>query len=209
MHSRMTTLAIIAQKGGAGKTTLALHIAAEAQRAGIEALVIDTDPQASASQWSAWREGAAPEVIDSPPPLIGRKIEQAQQLGAGLIVIDTPPHADQNATAAARLADLVLVPCRPSALDLHAIQLTASLIASTGKRAAVVFMGGPPHAPKLHDEAAQVVAGYGLEVAPVRLAERAAYRNAIGAGKVAHEIEPKGKAAEEVAALWQWIKKEV
>ncbi len=93
-------------------------IAAEAQRARLAALVIDADPQASASQWSAWREGAPPEVIDSPPPLLARKIEQAQQMGAGLIVIDTPPHADGAASAAARLADLVLVPCRPSALDL-------------------------------------------------------------------------------------------
>lgn len=204
----MTTIAIIAQKGGAGKTTLAIHIAAEAERAKRPALVIDADPQASASQWGQWREGAPPEVIDSPPPLIGRKIEQARQIGAAFIVIDTPPHADGAATAAAALADLILIPCRPSALDLHGIRLTAQLVAASGKRAVAVFMGGPPHSPRLHDEAAEVVRSYGLELCPVRIAERAAYRNAIGLGKVAREIEPKGKAAEEMAALWNWIKKQ-
>lgn len=203
-----TTLAIIAQKGGAGKTTLALHIAAEAHSARSPALVIDADPQASASQWGQWRGGAAPEVIDCPPPLLARKIEAAEQIGARVIVIDTPPHADGAATAAAALADLILIPCRPSALDLHAIQLTARLIDSARKRAAVVFMGGPPHAPRLHDEAAEIVRGYGLEVCPVTVAERADYRNAIGAGKVAREIAPNGKAAAEIAALWKWIKKE-
>lgn len=62
----MPTIAIISQKGGAGKTTLALHLAAAAQDAGAVSLIIDTDPQATASQWAAWRQDAPPEVIDSP-----------------------------------------------------------------------------------------------------------------------------------------------
>lgn len=204
----MTTIAIIAQKGGAGKTTLALHLAAEAERAGRFALVIDTDPQASSSQWGFWREGKPPEVIDSPPALLSRKVEQAQKMGAGFVVIDTPPHADSAASMAAQLADLVLIPCRPSALDLHAIRLTASLIASTRKPAFVVFMGGSPNAPRLHDDAGEIVKGYGLEVCPVRIPERAAFRNAIGQGRVAYELEPEGKAALDIAALFDWICKQ-
>ena len=66
----MTTIAIVSQKGGAGKTTLAIHLAAAAERKGEVALIIDADPQATASQWAAWREEAPPEVIDSAPPRI-------------------------------------------------------------------------------------------------------------------------------------------
>lgn len=200
-------VAIIAQKGGAGKTTLALHAAAEAERAGQVSLVVDSDPQTSAFQWGQWREGAPPEVIDSPPPLIARKVQQAQDMGAQFVVIDTPPHADTAATVAASVADLVLIPCRPSALDLHAIKLTAALMKSARRPSYVVFMGGSPNAPRLHEDAAEIVKGYGLEACPHVIPERAAYRNAIGQGKVAYEIEPNGRAAADMAALWDWLSK--
>lgn len=201
----MTTIAIIAQKGGAGKTTLAVHLAAEAERAGKVALVVDMDPQASASQWATWREGAPPDVIDTPPPLLAKKIKQAQDMGAEFVVIDTPPHADAAATTAAAVADLLLIPCRPRGLDLHAIQLTARLVEATRKPAFVVFMGGPPNARKLYEEAAQVVQSYGLQAAPCIIPERASYHHATSQGRAAYEIEPKGKAAEDMAALWQWL----
>lgn len=103
----MSTIAIISQKGGAGKTTLAIHLAAAAERAGQVSLIIDTDPQATASQWAEWRNGAAPEVIDSAPPRISAKVSAAKAQGASFVVIDTPPHADSAATRAIEIADLV------------------------------------------------------------------------------------------------------
>jgi chromosome partitioning protein len=69
----------------------------------------------------------APEVIDSAPPRIQAKVEAAQRQGATFIVIDTPPHADSAASRAVEVADLVLIPCRPSAFDLAAIKTTVSL----------------------------------------------------------------------------------
>ena len=79
----MPTIAIISQKGGAGKTTLALHLAAAAEDAGHTALVIDLDPQATASQWAAWRKDAPPVVIDSAPlalpPRSSRRGRKAQR----------------------------------------------------------------------------------------------------------------------------------
>jgi len=95
----MPVIAIISQMGGAGKTTLAIHLAAAAQEAGRVALIVDTDPQATASQWAAWRRDAPPEVIDSPPPRLASKVTAAQEQGAELIVIDTPPHANSAARA--------------------------------------------------------------------------------------------------------------
>ncbi len=200
----MPTIAIISQKGGAGKTTLALHLAAVAQEAGAVSLVIDTDPQATASQWAAWRGDRAPEVIDSPPPRLAAKVEAARGQGAEVIVIDTPPHADSAARAAVELADLVLIPCRPSAFDLSAIQTTAKLVQLLRKPAFVVFTAGSPNAPRVYEEAGELVDGYGTPPCPVILPDRAAYRHASAQGATVTEIEPTGKAASEVREFYKW-----
>ena len=200
----MTTVAIISQKGGAGKTTLAIHLAAAAEQAGDIALVIDTDPQATASQWSAWRKGAPPEVIDSAPPRIAAKIEQARSQGATFIVIDTPPHADSAATRAVECADLVLIPCRPSAFDLAAIRTTIQLVSLLGKPAAVVFTAGPAHAPRIYQDAGDLVRQFGIEVCPHILPDRAIYRHASAAGRTVIEAEPQGRAAQEIATVHKW-----
>lgn len=203
----MFTAAIISQKGGAGKTTLAVHLAAAAEAAGRLALIVDTDPQATASTWATWRSGEAPEVIDcASPPLLARKLAQAADLGVEVAVIDTPPHAELMAREACKAADLVLIPCRPQAFDLAAVQTTADLVKSTGKPAFVVFIGGPPRAPAQYAEAADILTQIGLEVAPVMLSQRAAYAHAVAEGKTAPELDASSKAAAEVAALWDWIK---
>ena len=206
----MPTIAIVSQKGGAGKTTLAIHLAAAAQAAGHVALIVDTDPQATASQWGQWREGRAPEVIDcGAPTLLARKIGQAIELGAELVVIDTPPHADAMAREACRVADLLLIPCRPRTFDLNAARTTADLVKATGKPAFVVFVAGPPRAAVLYGEAADVIAQAGLPIAPVMLPERGDYHHSTGTGSTAQDYALSGKAAVEVAALWAWTKQQV
>ena len=205
----MSTIAIISQKGGAGKTTLALHLAAAAQQAGRVALVIDTDPQATASQWASWRQDAPPEVIDSPPPRLAAKIAAARDQGAEVVVVDTPPHADSAARAAVEAADLVLIPCRPSAFDLAAIQTTAKLVQLLRKPAFVVFTAGPPNAPRIYAEAGELVGSYGTPPCPIVLPDRAAYRHASAEGRTVMELEPHGKAAEEIAAIYDWACRQV
>lgn len=200
----MPTIAIISQKGGAGKTTLAIHLAAAAERAGQVSLIIDTDPQATASQWAEWRKGVSPEVIDSAPPRIAAKVEAAKAQGASFLVIDTPPHADSAATRAMEVADLVLVPCRPSAFDLAAIRTTIQLAKLVGKEAHVVFTAGPPNAPRIYKDARDLVTGFGAQCCPVLLPDRAVYRHASAAGATAFELEPGGKAAREVEHLHMW-----
>jgi len=205
----MPTIAIISQKGGAGKTTLALHLAAAAQDAGRVALIIDTDPQATASQWAAWRRDAPPEVIDSPPPRLAAKVEAAKGQGAEMIVIDTPPHADSAARAAVEVADLVLIPCRPSAFDLSAIQTTAKLVQLLRKPAFVVFTAGSPNAPRIYQEAGELVDGFGTPPCPIQIPDRAVYRHASGEGRTVMEYEPGGKAAEDVRQLYEWTCRQV
>ncbi len=214
--THMRTIAIVSQKGGAGKTTLAIHLATAATADKRSVIVLDADPQATASHWATWRRNEEPEVVDcASPSLLPRKLQQAAELGAELAIIDTPPHADIMARDACKNADLVLIPCRPQAFDLTAVETTAGLVVAVGRPAFVIFMGGPQRAPTTYKEARELiegaadVAGLGLRVAPVMLTQRAIYHHSTASGRTAPEIEPEGKAAEEVAALWTWTSGQV
>lgn len=201
----MKIIAILSQKGGAGKTTLALHIAAAAEAAGKPCAVIDIDPQASASGWKDTRSDETPVVVALPHTRLAAGLQAAREGGAKLCIIDTAPHAEAAAMAAARAADLVLIPCRAGILDLRAIGTTAEFVKLAGKQAFVVLNALPPRASQILNDAREAVAVHGIDVAPVALQQRAAYGHALTAGQTAPEYEPGGKAAEEVAVLRKWL----
>jgi chromosome partitioning protein len=137
--------------------------------------------------------------------LLAGKLAKAAELGADLAVIDTPPHADAMARQAARLADLILIPCRPRAFDLAAIEATAELVKSSRNPAFVVFNAGPPRGPLIYRDAAELITdGFGLAIAPVVLPERAAFHHSAAAGRTAPEHDTGGKAADEIQRLWAW-----
>ena len=205
----MRALAIISQKGGAGKTTLALHVAVAAELAGYSTVLLDMDPQGTSEAWSDWRKEAPPVVIPAKTATLVRTLERVASHGAEIVVIDTPPLAEAEARAAAKIANLVLVPCRPNAFDIHSIKTTTDLTRFAAKPAFAVFNAGPVAAARLYAETTAIVFELGLQVAPVRLSERAAFRHATGSGQAAQETEPNGKAAAEVAALWIWICQQV
>ena len=206
----MKTLAIVSQKGGVGKTTVAVHVAVAAARAGYSVAIIDLDPQATAAQWGDWRNGEAggdvnPVVVAAPHARLGPTLKEAEKMGVDLVVLDTPPAADAAAVAAARAADLVIIPTRASAFDLHAIRTTAELVRVAQKPAAVLLNAVPARANTLIDEVAAVVHSLNLAIAPVCLVDRAALRHAVINGQTAAEFEPLGKAADEVRAVYKWI----
>jgi len=201
----MPTIAIVSQKGGSGKTTVTLHLATCAAHAGRQSCVIDTDPQATAAAWGDWRGDFQPEVITCPPVRLGAAIQKAVRSGFEFVFVDTPPHADMAAREAVRVADLVLIPTRPRAFDLHSIETTASLVAHAGKPAFVLLNAVPPRATRLRAEIEQYVETLGLPLCPISLGERSAFHRTAAAGGAAIEAEPDGKAAGEVKALWQWI----
>ena len=117
----MHVIALISQKGGSGKTTLAVALAVAHEVESGTSTVVDLDPQGSAVAWHHLRSGAPPAVQAVHPPRLARALQTFQDGGVGLVVIDTAHHASAGALAASRLADLVLVPCRPSTPDLAAI----------------------------------------------------------------------------------------
>ncbi len=202
-------IAIASQKGGSGKTTLAVHIATRAAQAGHESCVIDTDPQATAAAWSDWRGDFLPVVVTAPPARLGRTIDSAVKNGVDFVVIDTPPHADAAAREAIKSADIVLIPTKPRAFDLHALEPIAELVGYAGKSAFVVLNAVPAGANVLAEEARTAAKGMGLEICPVTLGDRAAFHRSSAKGETASESEPDGKAAHEIEALWKWLTKQL
>lgn len=200
----MKIIAIISQKGGAGKTTLAVHLATAAAAAGHTAAIIDLDPQATAASWGDRRGAPAPEVISGQAARLPSLVNAAQQNGADFLVLDTAPNADQAVSLAARAADLVLIPCRPAAFDLEAIETTLMLAKAAMKPAYVVLNAVPPRS-GIGKEAAAGLAARGAQVAPRQLTHRAAFAHGVIDGRTAQEFEPQGKAAEEVEALYTWL----
>lgn len=200
----MKTIAILSQKGGTGKTTLALHLAVAAERCGHVSAVIDLDPQSSAGGWGESRVTEGPAIAIAHAPRLGSILTAASSNGVTLALLDTAPHSQGDALAAAQAADAVLIPCRPGILDLRAIGATVQVARLSGKPVAVVLNAVSPHGRSLADEAEAAVRGYGIEVAPPRLTQRAAFSHALTSGQTVQEYEPHGKAAEEIQKLYKW-----
>ena len=199
----MHVIAIISQKGGSGKTTLATALAVAHEEAGGTAAVADLDPQGSSVAWHHFRSGAPPIVAAVHPPRLERTLRTFRALGVSLVVIDTAPHASAGALAASKLADLVLVPCRPSTPDLAAIGASLEVATLAAAPAVVVLNAVPPRG-LLAAEAVDAVRGTGARVAPVTLGARIAHVHAFTLGRAAQEFEPRGKAAVEVEQLYRW-----
>ncbi len=198
----MKKIALIAQKGGVGKTTVAVNLAVAA---GAKAALFDLDPQESAVIWSDRRKSESPHVEFLTERRLPDGLKAAEAQGFTLAIIDTPPAAGPQAFTAAQAANLILIPCRPSLVDLDAIRRTAQLIKSAGITAYVVFNAAPPGATTLLEDARAIVEATGLAVSPVILRERSAYRAAWPLGKGVSETEPHGKAAGEIAELKGWV----
>ncbi|MFL0356711.1 ParA family partition ATPase [Erythrobacter sp. GH1-10] len=205
----MPTIAIVSQKGGSGKTTLAVHIATRAAQAGHEACVVDTDPQATAAAWGDWRGDFLPVVVTSPPARLGRTIESAKKNKVDFVVVDTPPHADAAAREAIKVADIVLIPSKPRAFDLHALEPIADLVNFAKKPAWVVLNSVPAGATLLTEDAKKTAKEMGLKICPVTLGDRAAFHRSSAKGETAAEVDPEGKAAKEIEKLWKWIGKKL
>lgn len=204
----MKTIAILSQKGGAGKTTLAINLSIAASSSNKQSAIIDLDPQASSANWHDAREQEMPVVVSTQPSRLDKVLEAAKEAGASFVFIDSAPHSESTALAAARAADLVLIPCRPAILDIRAISSTIDLVKLAGTPAAVVLNCVPPRG-SLADEAEEAVSSYGISLVPVRIGQRAAFVHSVTSGQAVQEYEPKGKAAEEISRLYKWITKQV
>jgi chromosome partitioning protein len=196
----MQVIAIVSQKGGVGKSTLAVHLATEANAQGQKVLLLDLDPQGSAMEWASRRGDQPPDVSGANPASVGKEIERARGEGYDLVVIDTAPHADHAALQAARAADLVAIPCRPSTFDIAAISATLDLCKLANKQAVVVLNAAPIRS-RVITEAEEAIAEKGGKVSPVVIRQRVSFQHCMIDGRTAAEYEPGGAAAHEIARL--------
>jgi len=197
----MRTVAIVTQKGGAGKTTLTLHLAVAAVAAGHNTAIIDLDPQASSAEWGDRREADLPVVISAHSSRLPQEMERIRSNGGDLLLVDTAPHADSVALAATRAADLVLVPFRPNILDLKALMNTVDLIKATGTPFFLVMNAVPPVGGD-SDDAAAMLDELELPICPVRVTNRLGFVRSLTPGLTAQETEPGGKAAQEIEGVY-------
>lgn len=204
----MKTLAFLSQKGGSGKTTLAVHVAVAASESGEHVVIVDTDIQRSATTWSEARQVETPAVAPVAAAELDAVMSAARHDAMSLCIIDTAPHAAPDAARVARAADLVVIPCRPTAFDLAAAGSAVEIVKAARARAVFVLSACPFRSPEIAETRA-VLASYGLPVAPVEITDRRAFARAVATGRAVTEFEDHGKAAEEIRALWKWLKEQM
>jgi chromosome partitioning protein len=199
----MRVITFVTQKGGAGKTTLVINCAVAAAQRKKNVLIIDLDAQASAEGWYQDREAEFPRLVRLDAGDISEALAKARDAGFDYVLIDTPGKDDPAIAAAIRAADFCIVPCRPTPVDLKAIPPTVATINRLSKPAVFVLTQAPPRGERIR-EAEVGLAMLGI-VSPIRVVARTAYQDAQGAGLGVAEFDPDGKAASEIAQLWNWI----
>lgn len=203
----MKTIALLSQKGGSGKTTLSLNLAIAATCSGKSAVVIDLDPQQSASRWVRLRASDEPVIISGHAPNLSALLDKARAGGADIVIIDTAPKSESASLVAAKCADLLLIPCQPSSLDLDAVADTVNIAKLSGKPAAFV-LNGCKAGSSLTEMAAEALTDYGLPLATVRIGSRVAFVKSLAEGQGVVEFEPSGRSAKEIRDLYTYtIKK--
>jgi chromosome partitioning protein len=204
----MRSIAFLSQKGGSGKTTLAVHIAVAAEQGREKVVLVDTDPQASASVWGKARQQDNPPIAKITAAHIGGYLKTAELQGHKLAVIDTAPHTISGIDIIAAAVDYLLIPCRPSVFDLAAIESSVKIAKAARKPAAFVLNACAARGPEVA-EAQQVLSRHGYPVAPITIGDRKAFSRAIITGEAVTEFDAEGKAAQEIVALWRWLKKQI
>ena len=200
----MRVIVVANQTGGVGKTTLAGHLGVMAeQRQDGPVALIDTDPQGSLAAWWNERDSESPVFAQADIPKINNCLVALVQAGMKLAIIDTPPSVTEILRQVLCIADLVLIPTRPSPHDLRAVSATIERVEQAGKKMIFVINGAAPRA-RIAGEAAVLLSQYGT-VAPVTLYQRTDFASSMIDGRTVQEINPRGRSTEEVTSLWTYV----
>lgn len=210
----MKVVTTLSRKGGVGKTTISMNLAIAAEEAGLSAVVLDVDGQASAAMYADRRydsigSDVGPVVTSLQASRLKLVLEQARRDGADICFIDTPARAEAEGLEAVKAADLTLVPCQPSAIDISALDSSYNLLEAarkTDRAIGIVSMSSPTPSHKgSADELVAILEDLGLDVCPVHISLRNAFKHASVTGQGVVEFEPTGKAADEIRQLWRFI----
>jgi chromosome partitioning protein len=202
-------ITVAQQKGGTGKTTVAAHLAVALLQRGKSVAVLDVDPQGSLGEWFEARERRLGETAT------GMRFRTASGWGArreardlardhDFVVVDTPPKSDSEARPAIEAANLVAVPVQPTPVDVWSTDSTLAMIARERVSGLIVINRVMQRA-RLAAEMIEVIRGLGCLAAHAQLGNRTAFAASMGQGSTVLELEPSGKAAQEVEALAEEI----
>ncbi len=200
----MLVIALASQKGGSGKTTLSGHLAVEAEKAGAGPVaLVDTDPQGSLAAWWNVRTEKTPAFAKVGVFDLQSALEQLKRNGIKLVVIDTPPAITDAISHVISLADLILVPCRPSPHDLRSVGATADL-ADRHKKALIFIVNAATPRARITGEAAVALSQHGT-VAPITIHHRVDFAASMVDGRTVGEVIPECASAKEITELWIYI----
>jgi len=209
----MKVIAVLNQKGGSGKTTIATHLARALQMDGADVLLVDSDPQGSARDWSAAREDQPLTVVGIDRPTIDRDVKNVARK-VDFVVIDGAPQAADLAVSAIKAADFILIPVQPSPYDIWAtsdlVELVKQRIEITdGKLQAAFVVSRAIKGSRISGEVAEALTGYELPILDARITQRVSYPGTAAVGMTVLEAEPEGDAAAEIRALAVEIKQKI
>lgn len=204
----MYVLALVTQKGGSGKSTLAIGLAVAAMEDGHRVAVIEADAQGTVSRWKQRRANPYPRVDRvADRAELEQAIFRLDREGGWLVIIDTAATNNSLSTSAISVANFCLIPARPSPADIEAALPTLATIRRFNRRFAFVLNQTPPRGCRL-SEAATSLNSLGVLALPY-IVQRNDHQDALGVGLAVTEFVSKGKASEEIRALWGWVSKQL
>lgn len=204
-RKKVKILTVANRKGGAGKSTCAAHLVVEAVKEGYKAILIDMDPQKTLDGWWQKREEENPYLIETTANDLENTLSKLSEKKFDLCIIDTPGDASVNAIAGIKVADLIVIPSKPTAPDLAAIGRTISMVEESSKSFVFVITQGIIRA-KATLQAASVLSQFGA-VAPSVISNRTSYASAMGSGSSACEVDK--SAEEEIKQVWEFVKSRI
>jgi chromosome partitioning protein len=203
----MKTIVFAARKGGSGKTTLAAHLGVHAESSGSGPVtLIDTDPQQSLTAWWNDREGETPRLLELELSRLPAELGKVRA-SPGLVLIDTPPLDSSVIATVIDVADLVVIPVKPSPHDLRGVSVTVDMC-KKARRPFVFVVAQAVQRATLTQQAPLILSQFG-PVATSIIYNRVDYAGAMTDGRTAQELDPKGKAASEIAGLWIYLFQQV
>lgn len=200
----MQVLTLASRKGGSGKTTLAGHLAVEAERRGDGPVaLVDLDPQGSLADWWNVRTAETPRFVQTSVDRLGRDLESLKEAGVKLLVIDTPPALNDMTRQVVALSDLVVIPTRPSPHDLRSIGATVELVEHLGKPLIFVINSATQNA-RITVETVSLLSQHG-PLAPAIVHHRVDFASSMIDGRTVMELPSSRRASGEVAKLWDYL----
>jgi chromosome partitioning protein len=206
----MNVVAIGQQKGGVGKSTLAINLACQAFAAGELSAVIDMDAeQGTATRWGKRRKDAPPEVLAADARLLNITLGKLRASGVKWVFLDLPGRSAPIASAGMNASDLVLIPSRPVDVDIEASLTTAQGIVRSEKAYAYLMNVVPQGSAQRARKVLRVLESAGHAVCPVIIQQKMEVPDAIAIGQGVNEAAPKSAAAKEFADLFKWLGEQV